>query len=77
MSKELKEHHKYNKYLIHKHGSEGAKQLKEKGLLDYSQLLNQVEMSKVHDYHLRSMSFESGNTDMHPEITLMDQIDLQ
>ena len=76
IKKSLDEAHEYNRFLIKKHGAEEALTLKDKGLIDYSKLVDYVDAEKVYEMHGDDMQFESGNTNHHPEITLMDLHDL-
>lgn len=49
LAKELEEHKKYNKYLIKKHGPEGAKNLTEKGLINIAEVMDHMDLQKVHE----------------------------
>lgn len=76
IKKRMEEAQEYNRFLIRKHGAEGAAQLAEKGLVDFSEIVDFADAEKVFEMHGDEMLFESGNTKMHPEISLMDLHDV-
>lgn len=76
LKKEMEEAQEYNRFLIKKHGAEGAHNLGEKGLIDMSKLVDHADAEKVFEMQGKDMLFESGNDKMHPAVTLMDLHDL-
>lgn len=59
-----------------KHGAEGALKLEEKGLISFENIFNQIDSEKIHEIDSKKMSYEHGDPNHHPEISLLDQIDL-